>query len=62
MEKGHVQAEVSTAQSFVAQKNDSLIEAINTGSVSDVKRMLDLNAQIDVAANENGSRALHLAV
>eukprot|EP00277_Geminigera_cryophila_P006445 CAMPEP_0179430120 /NCGR_PEP_ID=MMETSP0799-20121207/15351_1 /TAXON_ID=46947 /ORGANISM="Geminigera cryophila, Strain CCMP2564" /LENGTH=240 /DNA_ID=CAMNT_0021206415 /DNA_START=120 /DNA_END=842 /DNA_ORIENTATION=- len=61
MEKGHQQAEVSIAQSFVAQKNDSLIEAINTGSVSDVKRMLDLNAQIDVAANENGSRALHLA-
>lgn len=43
------------------QKNDDLIDAVQNQDVEGVKRLLDIRAQIDEAANENGCRALHLA-
>ena len=46
---------------LLAQKNDDLIDAIAAGDMPVVKELLAVKAQVDVAANENGCRGLHLA-
>ena len=59
--QGGEEAGVSRESRLLAQKNDDLIDAIAAGDMPVVKELLAVKAQVDVAANENGCRGLHLA-